>query len=144
MCAQSWSMFGLLHPTIPTAPRSRPSITASFRGRIGATVAASQEAKDRFGGKAGDQVRAAVGDCHFARVTPGIILHGPPHDLLRNFQRPRFIESMCSTPGILVLGEVVTSLVWKQLVRLARDGHDALHIDHHEIDCARNNGQFLL
>ena len=74
------------------------------QGAEGATIAASQEAKDRFRGKAGDQVRAALGDCHLARVTPGIILHGPPHDLLRNFQGPHFIEVNLFNPGHFGLG----------------------------------------
>ena len=93
--------------------------------------------------EAGDERLVVVGDVDRAAV--GVVVDGHARR-----SRGRVSGAWCSSnstcvaPGILALGEVVTSLVWKRCDERPERLHDALHVDDHGLDGAGEDGQLLV
>ena len=77
-----------------------------------AAVEAALHVVDVLVGEAGDEGLVVVGDVDGAAV--GVVVDRHAHDLAGGLRARCSSNSMCVAPGILALGDVVMSFVWKR------------------------------
>ena len=146
-CAESWvQLRGCCSRRRRRAPRMRPEITASLKGRNEPPVHAALDIVEVLVRETGDQVVAHIGNvaCHL--VTVGGSCRWPTRTIsLAPSRWRRARRTRCGLrPRSRALAEVVINLVWNCSVAPTKRRHDALHVHDHRVDRASSDGQFLL